>query len=113
MLVPLAKFVIFTLVLALFLIWSTSPKLWTCISSSVYLAGVNLYNLLHLLDNLPGKATGLLFTGETLVCSLTCNNVEFALPSEAPTNHLCENSCMADPEESVALPPINIMPITP
>ncbi|KAJ9084870.1 hypothetical protein DSO57_1019648 [Entomophthora muscae] len=94
MLVTLAKFVIFTLAPALFLIWSTSPELWTCISSLAYLAVENPSSLLHLLDNLPGKASNLLFTGETLVFSLTCGNVNFSLPAETPMCHLYEDSHM-------------------
>ncbi|KAJ9087952.1 hypothetical protein DSO57_1027972 [Entomophthora muscae] len=88
-------------------------QLWTFISSSSYLTGENLSHLLHLLDKFTGKSSSLLFTGETLVCSLTCNNVKFALSTEAPISHLYEDSQVPAPVESMALPPITSMPPTP
>ncbi|KAJ9064281.1 hypothetical protein DSO57_1032163 [Entomophthora muscae] len=51
-------------------------------------------------------------TSKTLVYSLTCNNVEFALPTEAPIIHMYEDSCLPS-SESVVLSPINSMRPTP
>ncbi|KAJ9076537.1 hypothetical protein DSO57_1025146, partial [Entomophthora muscae] len=87
--------------------------LWTCISSSAYLAGENLSQILHLLDNLPGKANGLFSTGENLVCSITCDNMEFKLPTIVPLIHLHEDSCVPATVESVAFSPANSMPLIP
>ncbi|KAJ9064155.1 hypothetical protein DSO57_1033370 [Entomophthora muscae] len=53
--------------------------------------------LLYLQKNLPKKANDLLFTGETLVHSLTCNNVEFSLPTEAPISLWHEDSHVPHP----------------
>ncbi|KAJ9049882.1 hypothetical protein DSO57_1020035 [Entomophthora muscae] len=64
-----------------FLTWSTSPELWTCIPSSAYLVDKNPSQLLYLLDDLSRKANDLLLTDENLVHSLTCDDVEFALPT--------------------------------
>ncbi|KAJ9077122.1 hypothetical protein DSO57_1019703 [Entomophthora muscae] len=58
-----------------------SINLWTQISSFACLAGNNPTSLLHLLDELPGKTTGLLFSEEILVKSLTCNNLDYYLPN--------------------------------
>ncbi|KAJ9049277.1 hypothetical protein DSO57_1026337 [Entomophthora muscae] len=113
MLVPLVKFVIFTLAPTLFLIWSTSPKLWTPISSSAYLADEDPSFLLYLLEFLPGKANGLLSTGEPLVCSLTCDDMEFTLLTVVPLSHLHKDSWVPAPVESIALSPTNSMPSTP
>ncbi|KAJ9055141.1 hypothetical protein DSO57_1007365 [Entomophthora muscae] len=109
MLMPFAKFVVFTLAPALFLIWSTLLELWTFISSSAFLKVENPSHLLHLLDNLHGKAIGLLSTGETLICSLTCDDVEYALPTEALISCQYEDSHALPSVETVVLPPLNSM----
>ncbi|KAJ9052261.1 hypothetical protein DSO57_1035981 [Entomophthora muscae] len=51
------------------LLWTTSPVLWSRISSLVHLVSNNPSSLLHL-------PSGLLFSGEALVKSLTCNNLD-------------------------------------
>ncbi|KAJ9071158.1 hypothetical protein DSO57_1000163 [Entomophthora muscae] len=78
MILPVLKFVVLSLALFLLLLWLTSPNFWLKISSSVQLVGEDPYTLL----NLP---SGLLFSGEAVVKSLTCNNlglevVDHALP---------------------------------
>ncbi|KAJ9075752.1 hypothetical protein DSO57_1032673 [Entomophthora muscae] len=111
-LVPLVKFVCFTLAPTLLLIWSTSPKLWTCLFSSAYLAGENLSQLLYLLNDLPGKANFLLSMGENLVCSLTYDKVEFALLPKVVTSHhyrASQTSTLMEPEVH---PPIDSVPFT-
>ncbi|KAJ9084866.1 hypothetical protein DSO57_1019644 [Entomophthora muscae] len=113
MLVPLSRFVVFTVAPALFLVWSTSPKLCTLILPSIYLAVENPSHLLHLLNNLPGKSRNLFFTGETMVCSLICDNMEFSLPTEEPMGHLYKDSHMLSPVEYVILPPLDSMLPTP
>ncbi|KAJ9069877.1 hypothetical protein DSO57_1014199 [Entomophthora muscae] len=95
------------------MIWFTSPKLWTHIFSSAYLESENPSHLLYLLDNLTGKASGLFFTGETLVCSLTCNNIEFSLPTETTISHLYEDPQMLTPVNYVIFPSLNSILPTP
>ncbi|KAJ9050261.1 hypothetical protein DSO57_1016060 [Entomophthora muscae] len=87
MLLLFVNFVIFTLALTLFLIWSTSPELWNCISFSAYLIDENSSQLLYLIENLLEKATDLIFTGKNLGCSLTCDDMEFALPTAVSTSY--------------------------
>ncbi|KAJ9062138.1 hypothetical protein DSO57_1013831 [Entomophthora muscae] len=113
MLLPLAKFIIFTLAHTLFLIWSISPELWSQIFSSVYLVGKNPCQLLYFLDNLPEKANSLLSTGENLVQSLTCDNIEFALPTEVLASHQYEDTHMPTLVELKDLSPPFSMPLTP
>ncbi|KAJ9049352.1 hypothetical protein DSO57_1025475 [Entomophthora muscae] len=81
MILPVLKFVVFSLGPFLLLLWTTSPDLWSCISSSACLVGDNLSSLLHL----PGE---LFISGESVVKSLTCNDLDlhtndYAVP--APT----------------------------
>ncbi|KAJ9067109.1 hypothetical protein DSO57_1003022 [Entomophthora muscae] len=69
MILPALKFVVFSLAPFLLLLWGTSPDLWTRISSLARLVGDNLSSLLHL-------PSGLLISGEALVKSLSCNNLD-------------------------------------
>ncbi|KAJ9051247.1 hypothetical protein DSO57_1006498 [Entomophthora muscae] len=74
-------FVAFTLAPVLVIIWSISPDLWGCLSSSASYVGEDPTNLLHLLKDLPGCAQDLLATGENLVKSLTCDDLAFSSPN--------------------------------
>ncbi|KAJ9050399.1 hypothetical protein DSO57_1014623 [Entomophthora muscae] len=71
MLLPVIKFVVFSLAPFLLLLWSTSPDLWFCLSSSGRLVGDNPSSLLHL-------PTSFLISGEALVKSLTCDNLDLS-----------------------------------
>ncbi|KAJ9056957.1 hypothetical protein DSO57_1027062 [Entomophthora muscae] len=113
MLLSFAKFIIFTLAHTLFLIWSISPEPWTQIFSSVYLVGKNPCQLLYFLDDLPEKANSLLSTGENSVHSLTCDNVEFALPTEVLASHQYENTHIQTLVELKDLSLPVSMPLTP
>ncbi|KAJ9083753.1 hypothetical protein DSO57_1031566 [Entomophthora muscae] len=70
MILPVLKFVVFSLGPFLLLLWTTSPDLWACLSSFTCLAGNNPYSLLHL-------PTELFTSGKDVVKSLTCDNLEF------------------------------------
>ncbi|KAJ9062766.1 hypothetical protein DSO57_1007122 [Entomophthora muscae] len=96
-----------------FLIWSTSPKLWTFISSSTILEDKNPSQILYLLDDLPGKAYGLFSTGEHLVCILTCDDVEFAVLIKASMTCQYDSSPTLALVEPEVLSPITSMPMTP
>ncbi|KAJ9052953.1 hypothetical protein DSO57_1029032 [Entomophthora muscae] len=91
------------------LLWSTLPDLWSKISSSVQLVGEDPSSLL----NLP---SGLLFSGEAVVKSLTCNNldsdvVDYALPAPVGEEMLMsslpslEKSDLVPLQAPVMLPP--------
>ncbi|KAJ9053015.1 hypothetical protein DSO57_1028364 [Entomophthora muscae] len=70
MILPVLRFVVFSLVPFVLLLWTASLNLWSCISSSVCFAGDNPSSLLHL----PSE---LLLSGETIVKSLTCYDLDF------------------------------------
>ncbi|KAJ9073236.1 hypothetical protein DSO57_1018685 [Entomophthora muscae] len=79
MILPALKFVVFSLAPFFLLLWSTSPDLWEKISSLACLVDSNPASLWDL-------PSSLLFSGEAVVKSLTCDNldlngVELALPS--------------------------------
>ncbi|KAJ9076552.1 hypothetical protein DSO57_1025064 [Entomophthora muscae] len=79
MILPVLKFVVFSLALFLLLLWLTLPDLWSKITSSAQLVGDHPSSLL----NFP---SGLLLSGEAVVKSLTCddldlNIVDYILPS--------------------------------
>ncbi|KAJ9063209.1 hypothetical protein DSO57_1002507 [Entomophthora muscae] len=90
----------------LLLIWSTSPELWDQISFSAYLAGENPSQKMYLLDDLPGKANVLLFTGENLVHTLTCNNVKYVMPTDLSASQQVEMVSLPRFVEVEDLPPI-------
>ncbi|KAJ9059504.1 hypothetical protein DSO57_1001576 [Entomophthora muscae] len=69
MILPIFKFVVFNLAPYVFLLWETAPDLWSQFYTSACLVGNNPSSLLHL----PGE---LLVSGETIVKSLTCDNLE-------------------------------------
>ncbi|KAJ9064678.1 hypothetical protein DSO57_1027882 [Entomophthora muscae] len=79
MLILICKFVFFTLYSDLLLIWSTSPHLWGQIFSSVLRVSNNPSHLLNLVEDLPGRAQDLIISGEHLVKSLTCNDLDLSL----------------------------------
>ncbi|KAJ9079995.1 hypothetical protein DSO57_1029737 [Entomophthora muscae] len=71
MILPIIKFAVFTLAPCLILLWTTAPDLWSQFSASTCLVGDNPYSPLRL----PGK---LLVLGETIVKSLTCDDLELS-----------------------------------
>ncbi|KAJ9079719.1 hypothetical protein DSO57_1032585 [Entomophthora muscae] len=88
MLVPLAKFVAFTLAPALLMIWSTSPDLWGSITDSFLRVGANLDYLLNMFDNIPAHAQGLYTTSENVVRSLTCKDLDLSTAKAVPVTPL-------------------------
>ncbi|KAJ9070882.1 hypothetical protein DSO57_1002942 [Entomophthora muscae] len=68
MILPAFKFVAFSLALFLLLLWPTSPDLWGEISLSACLVGRDPSSLWDL-------PSGLLFSGEAVVKSLTCDDL--------------------------------------
>ncbi|KAJ9090395.1 hypothetical protein DSO57_1002708, partial [Entomophthora muscae] len=76
MIIPIFKFVVFTLPPVLLFIWFTSPNLWEQIFSSVPPLGNNLSHLLYLVEDLPGRVQDLLISGKRLMKSLTCNDLD-------------------------------------
>ncbi|KAJ9085709.1 hypothetical protein DSO57_1011411 [Entomophthora muscae] len=100
MILPVLKFVLFSLAPFLLLIWTTSPNLWSQISSSACLVGDNPSSLLHL----PG---GLLISGEALVKSLTCYNLDLHTADHALTASVVEEmlvSSLPSLEENELMP---------
>ncbi|KAJ9077562.1 hypothetical protein DSO57_1015575 [Entomophthora muscae] len=69
MILPVAKFVVFSLAPFLLLLWSTSPALWGKISSSAWLLREDPSGLWDL-------SSGLLFSGEAVIKSLACNDLD-------------------------------------
>ncbi|KAJ9081708.1 hypothetical protein DSO57_1011956 [Entomophthora muscae] len=84
MLIPICKFVIFTLSPGLILIWSTSPDVLGKISSSVLSVSNSPSHFLHLVKDLPSRVHDLLISVEHLVKSLTCNDLEPSLLDLSP-----------------------------
>ncbi|KAJ9089247.1 hypothetical protein DSO57_1014998 [Entomophthora muscae] len=76
---PVLKFMVFSLTPFLLILWSTSPDLWLQISSSAHFVGNNPASLLQL-------PSSFLVTGEALVKSLTCDNLD--LHSSGPDLHV-------------------------
>ncbi|KAJ9062251.1 hypothetical protein DSO57_1012699 [Entomophthora muscae] len=85
MLVPLFKFVVYTLAPALVILWSTSPDLWGRISHSFHRVGANPNQFLHIFEDIPGRAQDILTTSENVVRSLACNDLEFPALKPAPS----------------------------
>ncbi|KAJ9089038.1 hypothetical protein DSO57_1016978 [Entomophthora muscae] len=71
MILPALKFVVFSLAPFLLLLWSTSPNLWKKISLSARLVGRDPSSLWDL-------HSGLLFSGEAVVKSLTCDDLDLS-----------------------------------
>ncbi|KAJ9085765.1 hypothetical protein DSO57_1010775 [Entomophthora muscae] len=69
MILPVLKFVVFSLAPFLLLLWTTSPNLWYFLSSCARLVRDNPSSLLHF----PGE---LFVSGEAVVKSLTCNDLD-------------------------------------
>ncbi|KAJ9069454.1 hypothetical protein DSO57_1018374 [Entomophthora muscae] len=84
MLVPLAKFVVFTLAPALVMIWSTSPDLWGNISHSFHSIGANPNQFLHIFEDIPRRAQYILTTNENIVRCLVCDELEFPASKQPP-----------------------------
>ncbi|KAJ9085035.1 hypothetical protein DSO57_1017881 [Entomophthora muscae] len=69
MILPILKFVVFSVAPFFLLLWLTSPDLWSKISSSARLVGDNPSSLLNL-------SSSLLFLGEAVVKILTCDDLD-------------------------------------
>ncbi|KAJ9062354.1 hypothetical protein DSO57_1011705 [Entomophthora muscae] len=103
MLASFFKFVAFTLAPALVMIWTTSPDLWSCVPHLFHHVGTNPSQLMHMFENLPGRAQGILTTSENVVRSLTCNDLEF--PALEPVS-------LTPPSLALSVPPTED-PVTP
>ncbi|KAJ9077785.1 hypothetical protein DSO57_1013431 [Entomophthora muscae] len=110
MLVPLIKFVVYTLAPALVLIWCTTPDLWGCISHHIHHVGANLDQYMHLLENIPRRAQDIFATSENVVRSLTCDNLKLSalnsFPPMTPSpasfpSPLLETPVLQTPEEGL------------
>ncbi|KAJ9078473.1 hypothetical protein DSO57_1006253 [Entomophthora muscae] len=100
MILLVIKFVVFSLAPFLLLLWSTSPDLWSKISSSKRLASEAPSSLLSL-------PVSLLYSEEAMVKSLTCDDldledVDYASP--APVGKKVPISPPADLEKSNSVP---------
>ncbi|KAJ9089969.1 hypothetical protein DSO57_1007535 [Entomophthora muscae] len=96
MILPALKFVVFSLAPFLLLLWSTLPNLWLKISSLARLMSEAPSSLL----SLPGS---LLYSGEAVMKSLTCNDLDLGdinYTSLAPVAEKVPMSSLPDPEES-------------
>ncbi|KAJ9089392.1 hypothetical protein DSO57_1013331 [Entomophthora muscae] len=89
MILPVLKFVVFSLALFLLLLWLTLPDLWSKITSSACLVGDHPSSLL----NFP---SGLLLSGEDVVKSLMCNNLDLDA-----VDHILPST----EEEKISVPP--------
>ncbi|KAJ9081384.1 hypothetical protein DSO57_1015281 [Entomophthora muscae] len=90
MLVPVLKFVVFSLAQAIFLIWSTPPNLWGQLNLPTNEREPT--QLLYLLDDFHGRVHDILSTKENLVRSLTSDGVEIILPTSLPETYLVEKT---------------------
>ncbi|KAJ9071419.1 hypothetical protein DSO57_1037123 [Entomophthora muscae] len=84
MLVPLSKFVVYTLVPALVMIWCTTPDLWGRISHTLCCVGADPGQFMLLLEDIPGRAQDILATSENVVRSLTCDDLKLTALNPAP-----------------------------
>ncbi|KAJ9080684.1 hypothetical protein DSO57_1022349 [Entomophthora muscae] len=85
MLVPFAKFVVFTLAPALVMIWCTTPDLWGCISHLFHHVGANPDQFLHIFGDLTRQAQDVFTTSENVVSSLTCDDLELVTSNISPS----------------------------
>ncbi|KAJ9090373.1 hypothetical protein DSO57_1003109 [Entomophthora muscae] len=100
MILPVIKFVVFLLAPFLLLLWSTSPDLWSRLSSSAQLASAAPSSLLIL----PGS---LLYSGEAVVKSLTCDDLDLEVLNHASSAPASEEVPMSPPlglEKSDSVP---------
>ncbi|KAJ9055794.1 hypothetical protein DSO57_1039515 [Entomophthora muscae] len=113
MLVPLVKFVAFTLAPALLMIWSTSPDLWGRIANSFLHVGSNPDQLLNMFEDIPAHTQGIYTTSENVVRSLTCNDLDLPTAKTVPAAPLSlghptllpsENPHVLVSEEGLATP---------
>ncbi|KAJ9088347.1 hypothetical protein DSO57_1024041 [Entomophthora muscae] len=101
MILPVLKFVVFSLAPFLLLLWSTSPDLWLKISSSACLVGDNPSSLLDL-------PSGLFSSEEAVVKSLICDNldlsaVDYALTAPVDEERLVPSLFSLEKDNSVPL----------
>ncbi|KAJ9072146.1 hypothetical protein DSO57_1030307 [Entomophthora muscae] len=111
MILPVAKFIVFSLAPFLLLLWSTSPDLWGKISSSARLVKENPSGLWDL-------SSGLLFYGEAVIKSLECNNLDLDIIDSTLTTLVEELPPMislpsADQGNSAPLVTPEVLPLTP
>ncbi|KAJ9074744.1 hypothetical protein DSO57_1003398 [Entomophthora muscae] len=104
--IPTFKFVVFTLSPVLLFIWSSSLDLWEQISSSVLRVSNNPPRLLHFAEDLPGRSQDLITSGEYLVKSLTCDDLDPSLLDFSPGLLYVEDSLSSLPpmEEPQPIP---------
>ncbi|KAJ9063143.1 hypothetical protein DSO57_1003275 [Entomophthora muscae] len=110
MILPVLKFVVFSLAPFLLLLWLISPDLWSKITSSAQLVGDHPSSFLDL-------PSGLLLSGEAVVKSLTCddldlNAVDYVLPftegekTSVPPPFSTNESVLVSPEVLEIPPPV-------
>ncbi|KAJ9064501.1 hypothetical protein DSO57_1029952 [Entomophthora muscae] len=88
MLVPLVKFVAFTLAPALVIIRSTSSDLLEHIANSFLCVASNLDQLLNMFEDIHTCAQGIYTTSENVVRSLTCNDLDLSTTKTVPATPL-------------------------
>ncbi|KAJ9058699.1 hypothetical protein DSO57_1009778 [Entomophthora muscae] len=101
MILPVLKFNVFSLAPFLLLLWSTLPDLWSKITSSARLVGDHPSSLL----NFP---SGLLLSGEAVVKSLTCDDLDLNVVNYILPSTKGETTSVPPPfsqNESVPVPP--------
>ncbi|KAJ9086392.1 hypothetical protein DSO57_1004453 [Entomophthora muscae] len=111
MIISAIKFVVFSLAPFLLLLWSTSPDFWAKISSSTRLVGGDPSSLL----NFPN---GLLLSGEAVVKSLTCDDldldvVDYILPSSEGERTSMPSLPILEKSNSVPLEVLEVSPPAP
>ncbi|KAJ9074657.1 hypothetical protein DSO57_1004113 [Entomophthora muscae] len=111
MILPVIKFVVFTLAPFLLLLWSTSPNLWLGRSSLSCLVSDDPSSLLLF----PGD---LLTSGKAMVKSLTCDNLDLhsaepILPAPSAEGPLLSPPRMQDDIDSIPLQETQVLPLAP
>ncbi|KAJ9080352.1 hypothetical protein DSO57_1025953 [Entomophthora muscae] len=111
MILPVIRFVVFSLAPFLLLLWSTSPDLWSKLSSLAQLASAAPSSLLSLTGSL-------LYSGEAVVKSLTCDDLDLEDVNHAPPAPVGKKVPMSPPpglekSELVPLCASAILPSTP
>ncbi|KAJ9055057.1 hypothetical protein DSO57_1008095 [Entomophthora muscae] len=93
MIIPTPKFVVF-LGTGIVIYLDHLPNLWDHLSFLAHFVGGNPSRILHFLDDLPGKASNFLLSGEILVKSLTCDDLELYSSIPNPDASLFEESLL-------------------
>ncbi|KAJ9054771.1 hypothetical protein DSO57_1010646 [Entomophthora muscae] len=111
MILPALRFVVFSLGPFLLLLWSTSPDLWSKLSSLARLVSAAPSSLLSL-------PVSLLYSGEAVVKSLTCDNLDLEGVDYAPPAPVGKKVPMPPPpgsekSDSIPLRASAILPSTP